>query len=269
MVTSEIYGLSGLPDSKKYLLVAQFLQGGSLEEWFKIPLHKAQPTWRHVLSMALELALGLFNIHDLGLTHSNLHPRNIIPGSLSAPKMSVIDIGLAKAIGISQYDDNQGHYGRLQYLPPEVFHGYPYTQASDVYCFGTMFWLIASHVPPRGTAAKLFRADRMREESVPDMPREMERIIFDCWNPNPEGRPTIDEVVQRMLKIQYVMEETRRDPQFSENTKRFWAERRREYLEGLAAEEKDDGFGFFNGGNSRLYAQSQYFTHQQLTAFIY
>src|SRR5665213_2341919 len=103
----------------------------------------------------------------------------------------------------------------------------------------------------------------IRQNTNPDMPKEMERIICDCWDPNPAGRPTIDEVIQRILKIQYVMEEQRRDMPFSENTRQFRMERREEFLGRLVAEETD---GSYIGDISQLYAQCHYFTHKQLTA---
>lgn len=52
----------------------------------------------------------------------------------------ILDMGLGKVIANANdsYEDKDGHYGRLPYLPPEVFRQEPYTKASDVYCFGTL-----------------------------------------------------------------------------------------------------------------------------------
>lgn len=119
----------------------------------------------------------------------------------------IIDIWLGKAISQASNAEtgSDGFYGRKEYLPPEIFQKQPYMQPSDVYCFTTLLWQLISRVPPWETAAKPPKKDTqytflLREELVPGMHAALQKIICDCWNPDPSERPTMRGVHSRLLE---------------------------------------------------------------------
>ncbi|RUP42892.1 kinase-like domain-containing protein [Jimgerdemannia flammicorona] len=186
-----IYGLTQRPDGT-YLMVSSILSFGNLESRLET-MSEEQHTWDFVFEQALCICRNVRQFHDLGFVHNDLHPGNVL---LDHPLSStIVDFGLSRSLS---YKSDDGVYGRLAYLPPEVFRAEPLTKESDVYCIGTLMWQLVSRVTPTGTAGKL-REDGMREEFVPGMPPVYEGIIRDCWNIVPEKRPKIDELCQRMF----------------------------------------------------------------------
>ncbi|RUS16591.1 kinase-like domain-containing protein [Endogone sp. FLAS-F59071] len=249
--TASIRGLSIHPESGKYLMVLDYLKGGNMEERCKNTIPKS---WDEIIEMADCLALNLADIHELGLTHNDLHPGNVMFYDSIHNRNYIIDIGLGKAISkaCNTETSNDGCYGRMEYFPPEIFLQKPYTRPSDVYCFATLVWQLISRVRPRGTAVtppKQNVHSFAREELVPGTPVELQKIICDCWNPDPNKRPTMREVHSRLLKARSGL------GVLGEETLAFITKRRD------ALEVEGSSFTFI------VTTQSQYFNSNQLAKF--
>ncbi|RUP51005.1 kinase-like domain-containing protein [Jimgerdemannia flammicorona] len=217
--------------------------------------------WNDVISSARAIAKALEEIHKLGFLHHDLHPGNVVFLSLKYPIL--IDIGLAQAIEDAQ--DESGAYGRLDYLPPEVFDDKPYTTASDIYCLGTVIWQLITGVPPQETSAYAVhnRADKLREDPIPGAPDALMNIIKDCWNLDSAQRPSARQVVMRLdqavtminpdVAIWPLPEEIEALKWRSPATMLFVAERRAAHQQSLT---ESDTFSYANG-NSQFYSSAQ------------
>ncbi|RUO95879.1 kinase-like domain-containing protein [Jimgerdemannia flammicorona] len=213
-----LVGLSWNEETDKYVMISERANDGSLDDhMFDIPDYR----WETIIRCIHEIADSLAEIHRAGIIHRNLHPGNVV---MHRGVPYLIDTGLAAHVVRSK--GKQGVYGRLAYLPPEVFEGKPYTQSSDVYCLGTIFWQLITGVPPRGIAGSLYR--NSREERIPGLLPDIQSIIFDCWNPDPRGRPTAEAVRERIL-LAY----QKRPALFSAMTRNFIKDRREAHLDQL------------------------------------
>jgi eukaryotic-like serine/threonine-protein kinase len=75
----------------------------------------------------------------LALVHRDLSPHNIIVDIYGVPK--VLDFGIAKAVGRSQQNTDQGILkGRLAYMAPEYIHGTNSDRRSDIWAMGVVLW---------------------------------------------------------------------------------------------------------------------------------
>jgi serine/threonine protein kinase len=84
---------------------------------------------------------GLSNIHNSGKVHKDFHSGNIlITEVIDDFRMPFIsDLGMCQPIDNEEQEiKNEGVYGVLPYMAPEVLHGYQYTKAADIYSFGIM-----------------------------------------------------------------------------------------------------------------------------------
>ncbi|RUS16085.1 kinase-like domain-containing protein [Endogone sp. FLAS-F59071] len=187
-----VYGLTKHPQTAKYLMVMAYAHGGSLDD-----APSKTYDWKTVTEYAYTLAICLHYIHSEGFVHSDLHPGNVV-FLYNYPKL--IDIGMSSSVE-DMYLSN-GVYGRLDYLPPEVFSSrlWERTPAFDVYCFATVLWQIVTGILPKGNAASAVKnnLDGLREELIPGAPGWFNELLRDCWNPRPERRPSMSEVKRRL-----------------------------------------------------------------------
>ncbi|PKY45178.1 kinase-like protein [Rhizophagus irregularis] len=108
--------------------------------------------------------------------------------------------------GISKNQNNQtstayvGNFGVVAYMEPKCFvdPNFPYTKSSDIYSFGVLMWEISSGYPPfkdndNKVALAISISNGAREVTIPGTPIEYEKLYKNCWNQEPEQRPTINE----------------------------------------------------------------------------
>ncbi len=117
--------------------------------------------------------------------------------------------------GISKNQNNQtttayvGNFGIIAYMEPKriINPKFPYTKSSDIYSFGVLMWEISSGYPPfkddnsNPIALAISINNGFRETTVPDTPKEYEKLYKNCWNQEPEQRPTINEVLNEFEKM--------------------------------------------------------------------
>ncbi|GBC20869.2 kinase-like domain-containing protein [Rhizophagus irregularis DAOM 181602=DAOM 197198] len=77
---------------------------------------------------------------------------------------------------------------------------------SDVYSIGVLLWEISSGKPPFhgipydvGLAISILQG--FREKPIPDTSEDYIKIYTDCWNLEPDNRPTINQVVDKLRTI--------------------------------------------------------------------
>ncbi len=76
------------------------------------------------------IARGLLDIHNAVKVHKDFHSGNIL-FTKKIPYIS--DLGMCQPANKVK---EEGIYGVLPYMAPEVLCGYQYTKASDIYSFG-------------------------------------------------------------------------------------------------------------------------------------
>ena len=214
----------------------------------------------------------------MGFTHQDLHPGNVV---LHRNKIIIlIDVGISQAVEEAHSED--GVYGRLEYLPPEVFRKEQYTPKSDVYCLGTLLWRLITGVPPRDTVLSVSTSDELREELIPDAPPMFNDTIQSCWHLDPDQRPSAREVYNRLIECaahlaasstaqpsneNQILGALSLTPQpFSSQTQSFIISRRTSYHQHERCSRNDSNtFEFLQFSQSIPHDGSKFFTREQLT----
>jgi len=94
---------------------------------------------------AAEITMALGYMHDNGILYRDLKPENILLDMEG--HISIVDFGLSKT-GIYNGDTTSTFCGSLEYMPPELLAGKPYSNVVDWWALATMTYEMIAGLPP-------------------------------------------------------------------------------------------------------------------------
>jgi serine/threonine protein kinase len=100
--------------------------------------------------LARRMVLGLAAVHDAGVLHRDVAPKNVI---VLGDRPTLIDFGIAHAAGADQVTRPGIVAGTPAYLAPELIEGDRATAASDVFSWAATVAYAATGRPPFGTGS--------------------------------------------------------------------------------------------------------------------
>lgn len=147
----------------RYYLVMEYVDGPDLKTWLRT--HGQLPIgW--VCECIRQAALGLQHAYERGVVHRDVKPSNLLVNAetaLVAPKIKILDMGLARFVSESQVDGGltrvDATLGTTDYVAPEqVISPREADVRADVYSLGcTFFQLLTDELPfeSSGSVARL------------------------------------------------------------------------------------------------------------------
>jgi formylglycine-generating enzyme required for sulfatase activity/tetratricopeptide (TPR) repeat protein/tRNA A-37 threonylcarbamoyl transferase component Bud32 len=172
-------------------LVMPLIAGHSLQKEIDTrgPLPAAE-----VARIGLQIAEGLEAAHRHNLIHRDIKPANILLDDDSG-SVKITDFGLARAGDDASLTQTGQILGTPMYMSPEQAEGKKVDHRSDLFSFGSVLYALCTGRPPfraKTTVAVLRRVcdyePRPVREFNPDIPRWLEKVIFELLQKHPAKR---------------------------------------------------------------------------------
>ncbi|XP_075720349.1 tyrosine-protein kinase FRK [Rhinoderma darwinii] len=154
------------------------------------------------VDMGAQVASGMAYLETQNFIHRDLAARNVLVGENSVYK--VADFGLARVFEDDNvYQATNDTKLPLKWTAPEAIRGNKFSVKSDVWSFGILLSEIATYgkmpypgMNGRQALEKLEQGYRMPKPF--NCPEDLYNIMLECWNANPDNRPTFETLQWRL-----------------------------------------------------------------------
>ncbi|EZA49190.1 kinase suppressor of Ras 2 isoform X2 [Ooceraea biroi] len=183
-----------------------------------IHLRKDKFNMNKTTIIAQQISQGMGYLHARGIVHKDLKSKNIF---LENGKVVITDFGLFSVTKLC-YGNRKGNGlsippGWLCYLAPEIVRRLrpqqnrdqeelPFTAASDVYAFGTVWYeLLCGEWPFKGQPpeAIIWQVGKGMKQPLANLQasRDVKDILMHCWSYRTENRPDFAKLLTTLEKL--------------------------------------------------------------------
>src|SRR5579871_1036282 len=184
------------------MMVLKYCKSGNLRNYLNISEYYIGYGLK--IDKLLQIARGLLDIHNAEKVHKDFHSGNILNYGRD---VYISDLGMYQPANKDkeQLVKEEGIYGVLPYMAPEVLRGYQYKKAADIYSFGIiMNEFISEETPyddiPHDHVLAVKICKGLRPKISKGTPKLLTDLIVKCWDAKPENRPSAKDLYQILKK---------------------------------------------------------------------
>ncbi|XP_040926804.2 macrophage-stimulating protein receptor [Betta splendens] len=204
---SNVLSLLGilLPQEGLPLVVLPYMKHGDLRHFIRC--EKRNPTVKDLIGFGLQVAMGMEYLAQKKFVHRDLAARNCMLDESYTVK--VADFGMARDVFDKEYYSVQDHRKAklpVKWMAIESLQTQKFTSKSDVWSFGVLMWEMLTRgaspypeVDPYDITHYLLRGRRLPQPQY--CPDPLYRIMLQCWDPDPDLRPSFATLVSAVSAI--------------------------------------------------------------------
>lgn len=186
-------------DKSPIYIVTEFMAKGSMVDYLR-SRGRAVISKQNQLDFARDVCNGMKYLESRNVVHRDLAARNVLISDDNIAKVS--DFGLARE---TKYVQEGGKFP-IKWTSPEALRKSEFSNKSDVWSYGVLLWEIYSYgrVPyPRVPVDQVMQhvEKGYRMDSPDGCPDPVYRIMRDCWEKEPDSRPTFAEIYKTLTTI--------------------------------------------------------------------
>jgi serine/threonine protein kinase/Tol biopolymer transport system component len=195
---------------KQMFIIMEFVDGMTLRQKMESTGGGGQPyPLKQAVEMGIQVADGLAAAHEKGIVHRDVKPENIMVRRDGIAQ--VMDFGLAKlrASGskITRLTKQGSTVGTAGYMSPEQVQGQDADHRSDIFSLGVLLYeLFTGQLPFKGVHETALMYEIVNVEAAPmsavnpNLDPELDRIVYECLQKDPEERYQSAKEISRDLK---------------------------------------------------------------------
>ncbi|XP_035376334.1 macrophage-stimulating protein receptor [Electrophorus electricus] len=204
---SNVLSLLGilLPHEGLPLVVLPHMKHGDLRHFIRC--EDRNPTVKDLIGFGLQVAKGMEYLAQRKFVHRDLAARNCMLDESYTVK--VADFGMARDVFDKEYYSIQDHRKAklpVKWMAIESLQTQKFTSKSDVWSFGVLTWELLTRgaspypeIDPYDITHYLLRGRRLPQPQY--CPDPLFAIMLQCWDPEPERRPSFSTLVSVVTTI--------------------------------------------------------------------
>ncbi|XP_019230602.1 PREDICTED: LEAF RUST 10 DISEASE-RESISTANCE LOCUS RECEPTOR-LIKE PROTEIN KINASE-like 1.2 isoform X3 [Nicotiana attenuata] len=216
--------------SRELLLVYEYIPNGTVADHLHgVHSKPGSLSWNTRMKISLETASALAYLHASDVIHRDVKTNNILLDNNFCVK--VADFGLSRLFPTDVTHVSTAPQGTPGYVDPEYHECYQLTDKSDVYSFGVVLIELISSLPAvdifrhrheinlSNMAINKIQGNALHElvdsnlgfdtdDKVRSMITTVAELAFQCLQSDRELRPSMQEVVEALMRIQRINKTT-------------------------------------------------------------
>jgi serine/threonine protein kinase len=184
-------------------IVTEFAGNGSLANFRTADDQSRLRKPNRIAKVLAGIALGMRFVHSRGVTHRDLNPDNIL---LDWDwNVRIADFGRSSSLDAQPLKPPDA---LSRYLAPECYDG-TFRRASDVFAFALILLEILTGRPAFQESltplqiAFIVAIDGARPDIPDSVLPPVRALIGDCWEADPDDRPSFEEIVDRLAEMEF------------------------------------------------------------------